>query len=301
MQGLDLSHYDGWPYKATTEEAYKGADFVIVKASQGTSYKKYEDYFNKAIDRALADGKLIGAYHYAAGNVPENEADYFVSRVTPYLGKIVLALDWESGMNKAWGNKEWCKRFVDRVKKKTGLVCVLYTGMDGVKQCANLGNVVPLWFAAYPKNENSWKVPAWPSRYKTAPWAGYTIWQFTSGNDTVDRNTTWMTPDDWAALAYDPADKEPFHGEMPNMPRRGYYREGDGYIVLTGTRPSIKRIQAIVNWLTGAGLTKDGKYGPKTAAAVATAQRLLGVTVDGLFGKKTLDAVTNLLAQYYGA
>lgn len=298
MQGLDLSHYDGWPYKATTEEAYRDADFVIVKASQGTSYKKYEDYFNKAIDRALNDGKLIGAYHYAAGNKPEAEADYFVSRVTPYLGKIVLALDWESGQNKAWGDKNWCKRFVDRVREKTGLVCMVYTGMDGVKQCSNLGNVVPLWFAAYPKNENSWKVPAWPSRYKTAPWTGYTIWQFTSGNDTVDRNTTWLTRTDWLLLACDPADREPYDGTLPHLPRRGYYREGDGYIVLTGTRPSIRAIQELMNWITGSSLVVDGKYGQKTAAAVASAQRILGVTVDGLFGKKTLEGVLFYLDEY---
>lgn len=295
MQGLDLSHYDGWPYKQTTEEAYKDADFVIVKASQGTSYKKYADYFPKAINRALADGKLIGAYHYAAGNKPEDEADYFLSCVEPYLGQILLTLDWEAGQNKAWGDTNWCKRFVDRIREKTWLACVIYTGMDGVKQCANLGNVVPLWFAAYPKNDNSWKVPAWPSRYKIAPWREWTIWQFTSGNDTVDRNTTWLTPDDWRQLAGGSAEKEPYTGTFPNLPRRGYYREGDGYRVLTGTRPSIRAIQTLVNWITGSNLDVDGKYGPKTAAAVVNAQRILGVTADGLFGKDTLTAARKMV------
>lgn len=298
MRGLDISHYDGWPYKPTTEEAYKGADFVVVKASQGTSYKKYEDYFVKAINRALADGKLIGAYHYAAGNKPEAEADYFLSRVEPYIGQIVLALDWEAGQNKAWGDTEWCARFYDRVKSVSGLTCLIYTGMDGVKQCANLGNMAPLWFAAYPKNENSWKVPTWPSRYKTAPWTGWTMWQFTSGNDTVDRNTTWMTPEDWRRLASTPTVQEPYDGKLPHLPRRGYYREGDGYIVLTGTRPSIRAIQELVNWITGGNLTIDGKYGKMTAAGVVTVQQILGVGADGLFGAKTLDAVLKYLDKY---
>ena len=88
---------------------------------------------------------------------------------------------------------------------------------------------------------------------------------------------------------------EPYTGKMPNLPRRGYYRVGDGYKVLTGTRPSIRAIQEFCNWYISGGLTVDGKYGPRTAAAVAKAQRHLGVTVDGLYGRDTLTAVANLV------
>lgn len=201
MRGIDISHYDGWPLKADPAKAYNDSDFIIVKATQGTSYK-YVDYFKPAIDKALADNKLIGAYHYATGEDAVKEADYFISVVKPYIGKAILALDWEALQNKAWKKDySWAKRFVDRVKAKTNVTCFLYTGMDGIQQCKNLANKVPLWFAGYPKDDNSWSIPKWPSYYSTKPWSHYEIWQFTSGNEKVDRNISNMTPADWNTFA----------------------------------------------------------------------------------------------------
>ena len=197
MRGIDISHHNGWPFKKDTAKAYLDSDFVIIKATQGTSYK-YTDYFEKAIKKAIQDDKLVGAYHYASGKDAVMEADYFVSIVTPYLGKIILALDWESYQNSAWGkDTRWAKRFVDRVRLKTGLTCFLYTNMDGIKQCKNLANNVPLWFAGYPANSNSWSIPKWPAHYSTKPWTHYDIWQYTSGGDIVDRNISNLTIDDW--------------------------------------------------------------------------------------------------------
>lgn len=287
MLGIDVSHYDGWPYSVYTAEAYEKAEFVIVKATQGVSYM-YESYFPLAIEKALKDGKLIGAYHYAAGNEPEEEAEYFAEVIKPYLGKIVVALDWEQGQNAAWGSKTWCKRFVDYMHEITGLTCMLYTGMDGTHQCENLANKVPLWFAGYPKNENSWMIPKWPSYYTTEPWGNYTVWQFTSGEEKVDRDFTNMTPADWNALAA--GNVKGYEGEFPKMPKRGYYRAGDGMTALSARRKQIKRLQKVTNWITAGDLEIDGKYGQKTAAEVVQAQRTLGVVPDGLFGKTTLKA-----------
>lgn len=197
MRGIDISHHNGWPFNAITSTAYKSSDFVFIKATQGVSYK-YTDYFYNAVNKAIKDNKLIGAYHYAAGNDPVQEADYFISIVKRYIGKIILALDWETTQNTAWGDTEWAKKFVDRVKEQTGLSCFLYANMAGLKQCTNLKNSCPLWFAGYPTNKNSWSIPAWPSHYSTKPWTHYTIWQFTSGNEQVDRNISSMTKADWA-------------------------------------------------------------------------------------------------------
>ena len=44
MRGIDVSHHNGWPYNTVTESAYKEADFVIVKATQGKSYA-YTNFF----------------------------------------------------------------------------------------------------------------------------------------------------------------------------------------------------------------------------------------------------------------
>ena len=198
MLGIDIYHGDGNPLKAVPSKAYKESDFIIIKATQGTSYK-YTSYFTSMIKKAINDGKLCGAYHYAAGGDPEKEADYFVSIVKNYVGKVILCLDWEKIQNKAWGSKTWCTKFINRVKKKTNVTCFLYTGLDGCTQNKTLAKKVPLWFAGYPKNENSWTVPKF--KYDLGVWDNYTIWQFTSGKGKCDRNTTNLTEKQWKLYA----------------------------------------------------------------------------------------------------
>lgn len=300
MRGIDISHYNGWPFDSVTAEGYDQSDFVIVKATQGQRYK-YVAYFEPAIKKALADGKLAGAYHYAAGKAPEIEADYFLSVVQPYLGKIILALDWEEAQNSAYGSTTWCKRFIDYVKDKTGITCLLYTGFDEIQtnQVTNLVDYVPLWIAGYPKDENSWVIPKWPSRYDISPWKQYSIWQFTSGHDALDRDYCPGTRAQWEEWCKGsngtekPAgkpqtDAQRYTGEYPELPSRGYYTIGDGYRQLPGMQAEIKKLQDLVNWIIDGNLVVDGKYGNLTAEAVEKAQVVLEVTPDGLFGSKTL-------------
>ena len=295
MRGIDISHHNDWPFDAVTAEAYDQCDFVIVKATQGSRYK-YVGYFEPAIKKVLKDGKLAGAYHYAAGKVPEIEADYFLSVVKPYLGKIVLALDWEEKQNAAYGTKTWCKRFVDYVKEKTGITCLLYTGMDEIKtgQVTNLADYVPLWFAGYPEDKNSWVIPKWPSRYEIYPWKEYSIWQYTSGKDALDRDYFPGTKKKWESWCKGTQNtetpKQGYTGAFPTLPSRGYYTVGDGYKQLPGLQKDIKKLQTLVNWITDGNIVVDGKYGNLTMEAVEKAQKLLGVVPDGLFGSKTLMA-----------
>lgn len=202
MRGIDIYHGDSInetsKLKSVPEKAYTESDFVIVKATQGVSYK-YTSFFDAMIKRVLDDGKLAGAYHYAAGNDAKAEADYFIKIVKPYLGKIVLCLDWEGNQNKKFGNKTWCTTFINRVKEKTGITCILYTGTDGCKQNTSLAGKVPLWFAGYPKPmKTGWTVPAW--KYDLGVWGFCDIWQYTSTNEKCDRNTTEMTAKEWKSL-----------------------------------------------------------------------------------------------------
>lgn len=299
MRGIDIAHYNGWPFDAVTAEAYDQCDFVIVKATQGARYS-HVDYFENAIRKVLADGKLAGAYHYAAGKAPEVEADYFLSVVEPYLGKIILTLDWEEGQNAAYGSKTWCKRFIDHVKEKTGIVCLLYTGMDEIQnQVYDLADKVPLWFAGYPQDKNTWAIPKWPARYDISPWKQYSIWQYTSGNNALDRDYFPGTRDKWAEWCKDTRNTENagngahtkpqrYPGDFPELPSRGYYNIGDGYRQLPGMVEEIKKLQRLVNWINDGRITVDGKYGPNTAAAVELAQTELKVKADGLFGSRTL-------------
>ena len=200
MRGIDISWYNGWPFNANTKQPYNESDFVIVKATQGQSYAQTQ-YFNKAINKALNDNKLGGAYHYLDGSGAKKEANYFISVVEPYLGEITFAADYEAGMNKAWGNGEYAKQFMDQVYRLTGVRCFLYTNSTGVKHCSSSYPNYKLWFAGYPEGKHSWSIPAFPSRYTTGAWPKYDIWQFTSGSGKLDRNTTSLTKTDWLNLA----------------------------------------------------------------------------------------------------
>ena len=83
--------------------------------------------------------------------------------------------------------------------------------------------------------------------------------------------------------------KKGYSGTFPVLPPRGYYKQGDGISALTNYPTQIKRVQALVNWITDADIKVDGEYGKNTTAAVKDAQKTLGVKVDGQFGKETLD------------
>lgn len=203
MRGIDTYHGEGrndhYPLKSIPQKAFNDSDFVIVKASQGTSYG-YQDFFKETIEAAEKAGKLIGAYHYASGKDATKEADYFLARVKPYIGKALLCLDWEATQNKAWGSKTWCKKFIDRIKEKTGITCILYTGEDGIKHNASLANKVPLWFAGYPNpNYNGWVLPKF--KYDISPWKTWSIWQYTSSGERIDRNTCKLTRSEWLKMA----------------------------------------------------------------------------------------------------
>lgn len=287
MRGIDISHHNGWPFDTETAKAYEGSDFVIIKATQGVSYK-YVGYFAPAVQKALADGKLVGAYHYAGGNDAIQEADYFVSVITPYLGKVVVALDWEQGQNKAWNkDKNWCKRFVDRVRLKTGLTCFVYTGMDGIPYCQNLANKVPLWFAGYPKDENSWAIPRWPSYYSVSPWTHYTIWQFTCGGNKIDRDITNLKPSDWRKYAgndTNASDEVTPAGKTLDLVYDtilGKYGNGEARKQMLGTR--YYEVQNFINHivksdvLTLAEETLSGKFGNGDTRKIVLGDRYTAV------------------------
>lgn len=269
MKGIDIYQGDGYPLNPIPQKAYNESDFCIVKATQGVSYK-HTDYFHKMIVKVLKDKKLAGAYHYAGGNDPIKEADYFISVVKSYIGSIILALDWESMQNKAWGSKTWCKDFIDRVKEKTDVTCFLYVNNEGLKQCDNLCGKVPLWFAGFPTDMNSWVVPHF--KYNLGKWKNYKIWQFTSSHEKVDRNISYLTVREWKDYAFPDNLKPKATQSIPVNTLQlvadtlaGKYGNGETRKKKLGT--NYNAVMSIINHITTAPIdtlakeTIDGKYG----------------------------------------
>ena len=145
LNGVDIASYQG---DNGISVAGVSAQFVIVKASQGNWYTN--PYFYEHADAALASGKLLGTYHYAdlEGSAAA-QADYYISRVRPYLGQCILVLDWEAealGLGPAWA-----KKFLDRVYSKTGVKPLIYLSQSATKDY-NWSSIAPkyrLWVAQY--------------------------------------------------------------------------------------------------------------------------------------------------------
>ncbi|WP_179395066.1 GH25 family lysozyme [Lacticaseibacillus absianus] len=174
---------------------------VIIKATQGTTYVNPK--CNGQYAAAKAAGKKLGLYHYASGSDPVAEANYFISNIKNYVGEALLAIDWEGYQNAAYGkNANWVKQFVTRVHELTGQWCLLYTGADGARECANVKDLCGLWFAGYPYYPGTKKMyPTFtvPTKfpYSTAPWPTYTLWQFTSSDGTKDMSISNMPLESW--------------------------------------------------------------------------------------------------------
>lgn len=269
MKGIDVYHGDGinhrLPLKPIPQRAYNESDFVIVKATQGTSYK-YTDFFYELIEKTLKDGKLAGAYHYAAGGDPKTEADYFISVVKKYIGLIVLCLDWEGKQNSAFGSKTWCKKFIDRVKEKTGVTCILYTGADGCNQNITLAQKVPLWFAGYPKPMSlSWQVPKW--KYNLGKWGMPAIWQYTSSNEKVDRNTSEWTKADWLKCAKKDMEIVPVENHKTEITKEAVLRNEvvNALVMIRGIKEGSPEHKMIIRKFNESGLCSRYKMTTKDA------------------------------------
>lgn len=183
LKGIDISNWQRGLNIAST-----GAQFVICKATQGTSF--VDPSCDTHYQSAKKLGLKLGVYHYASGGDPIAEADFFVKNIKGYIGEAILVLDWERNQNPRFNeHASWCLKFLDRVKSLTGIKPLVYMSAS-VLQMANWTSVVNgdygLWIAGYPDNRNSWDVPTFP--YSFRPWPFYAIWQYTSSGGKLDRD-----------------------------------------------------------------------------------------------------------------
>ena len=172
------------------------SSMTLVKATQGTYYVNPKA--NHQYELAKAKGNLLGAYHYAGGGDPVQEARYFINNIKNWVGEAVLAVDWEQYQNTSWGDTTWVRRFVDEVHRLTGVWCLIYVQESAIGQVSNCASDCGLWVAKYASmNWNSWNVPN--MGVNTYPWKTWTIWQFTGGD--MDRNVLNVDADGWRKLA----------------------------------------------------------------------------------------------------
>ena len=183
LKGIDISHW-----QANLDIASTGAQFVICKATQGTTFVDPSCDRHYQIAKRL--GLKLGVYHYASGGDPVAEADFFVRNIKGYIGEAILILDWEKTQNGRYHeHASWCLRFLNRVKELTGVKPLVYMSASVIK-VADWSKVVAgdygLWVAGWPDNRDSWDIPDF--RWDVKPWPFYALWQYTSSGGRLDRD-----------------------------------------------------------------------------------------------------------------
>ena len=198
MNGIDIS---AWQGDENIDLSKVPFDFCIVKATEGTSYKNR--YFAAHCDAVLKKKKLLGAYHYANGGDVQKEADYFLAHCKKYIGKAVLALDWEAKNNPQFGknNLEWCLKWCSYVQKKTGIKPLIYiqkSAMNAVKK-AGYG----LWVAQYPDYvETGYQKHPWNEGAYNCLLRQYTsVGKLSGYNGSLDLNKAYISAASWRKLA----------------------------------------------------------------------------------------------------
>lgn len=186
--GVDVSSFNN---ANTTEYTNAGADFVLVKVSEGLDYRNPKA--KAQVDSAKQNNVVPMAYHYARfsgnSNVAVQEGNYAVSsaKLSGVLVGSFLACDYEQGSgNETGGDRESnttaILAFLDTIVS-AGYKPLLYSGAYLMKNKINTSRILAkypdcLWVAAYPlgngKIANDANFGYFPSM------DGVAIWQFTN-------------------------------------------------------------------------------------------------------------------------
>lgn len=217
MNGIDVSNW-----QAGIDLAAVPADFVIMKATQGTNYVSPD--CDRQYQQAKKAGRLLGVYHYVAGGNAIAEADYFVNNINGYIGEAILVLDWEAEQNSAWGNEAYLEQVARRVIDHTGVKPLIYSMASRYAQVAEVSKKLDcgLWIAQYASNENT--------GYQAHPWneGAYAcaIRQYTSAGrlpgygGNLDLNIAYMDRNAWMKYAAKSGSKPAAAPSKPAAPAK---------------------------------------------------------------------------------
>lgn len=284
MNGIDISNWQKNINVATVP-----CDFVIVKATQGTTY--VSPGCDRQYQQAKKAGKLLGVYHYASGGGAVAEADFFLKNIQGYLKEATLVLDWEKGQNAAWGQGvAYAKQFLDRIYDRTGIKPLIYMSKSVCRECdwsPVVNGDYGLWVAQYGSNNHTgYQAAPWTDNKGYGAWSGPVIFQYSSAgalpgyNGNLDINIAYMDREAWAKYAKGVSAGRPDAPQPKPQPSsgpsgstlqlaintlKGAYGNGDARKAALGNR--YNEVQDFINHIasspagTLAEETKQGKYG----------------------------------------
>ena len=204
MNGIDIASY-----QTRIDLSVVPCDFVIIKATEGTTYTNPD--FTRAYAQAKAQNKLLGIYHYANGNTSASaEADYFLSVVGDRVGEAVLVLDWEQGGNAAFYSPAFAKAWLEHVYTKTGVRPLIYMSKSVTYSYdwSDIAQNYGLWVAQYANtNPTGYQSNPWTDSNGYGAWSAPAIFQYSGNgrlsgwNGDIDLNIAYMDATAWAKYA----------------------------------------------------------------------------------------------------
>ncbi len=207
LNGIDIASYQSGLNVANLGNS---THFVIVKATQGTSY--VNPCCNKHYAQAKATGRLLGLYHYANGTGAVKEADYFVKNIKNYIGEAILVLDWEGNQNSQFGKSDvtYVKTFCDRVYELTKVRPLVYMSKSVCRahNWASVSADYALWSAQYANTKQTgYQTSPWTDSKGFGAWSSDAIRQYTSSlvidgySGRLDGDLAYMGVESWLKFA----------------------------------------------------------------------------------------------------
>ena len=302
MNGIDISNH-----QAGIRLADVPFDFVICKATEGTGF--VDRYCDGFIQTAESMGRKTGVYHYATGQTSgREEAEYFYENTKGYIGKCLLALDWE-GRTVERG-PAYAQAFLDRIRELTGVRALIYMSKSVCREwdwSSVAAGDYGLWCAQYAGDS--------PTGYQTDPWTddGGTgafpmtaIYQYSSSgrlqgyDGNLDLNRAYMDGAAWDKYASPGKDASAPEIEPPARPaqiavdgsfgpatvRRTQAYFGTPVDGIVSCQPASNR-RYLYSAYAGCWQFLETGYGAGSDM-VRAMQRKFGATVDGWAGKDTV-------------
>lgn len=275
MNGFDISNH-----QKNINVSKVASDFVIIKATQGTSY--VSPSFKKQITESINAGRLVGVYHYASTGGAIPEAEHFLKTVKDYIGKAILCLDWEGKDNPNFTNPSYAMAWLRYVAQKTNVLPFIYMSKSVCRQYKTAWDpMFPLWCAQYANKLPciGYKLNPWTDDKGFGPWAHCQILQYSSTGrlagfliQNLDLDKAYITSEQWRQYAQGiyvaPISSVPANWEIgkvyttnanlnirtaPNGSRKLYnqitanakqhaYNDGGFAVLKSGTRVTIKEI-----------------------------------------------------------
>lgn len=302
MQGVDVSNW-----QCGMDVYSLQADFVVVGTTWGVGETNNDCLSwgvntdaNRMIAQAQASGKKWGIYHYAHGNNPEAEAEFFYRNTSNYWRSGIVVLDFEEKDNAAIGDWNWVRRFMARCEQLSGGVKpVLYTeGRFASGIPSDLRANYALWAAHYA----NWD----PTGYQQYPYAtgfyGESMLQYSGNGVTntwtpVDLDVFWGDAAAWDRIANPGATPAPAPAPAPSQPAAPDY-EALADAVIRGDYGNDPQRSALLGDLYGPVMDiVNRRLGYGGASAAPDLNALAWATIRGDYGNGW-DRVNALGANY---